>query len=348
MKKIGVLGAGTIGMSIARMLYNSGNDVLVWSAIESELEECETTGKHHNLPGMTIPEGIRYTRDIAEVCRDKDLLMFAIPSVFIRGAVAAARDFIPDGQIISDVGKGIEPDTLFTMSQIIRDELCKDGKHDNVRIVALSGPTHAEEIALDIPTTIVSACEDRDAAEFVQEIYTNPNMRVYTNADVLGIELCGALKNVIALACGISTGIGFGDNTKAALITRGMTEITRLGVKMGCMEQTFYGLAGMGDLIVTATSMHSRNNRCGMYLGQGMSVDEAIREVGQVVEGLNTLPAAMQLAEKYNVEMPIVSALGSIVYDGADPKDVVSMLMGRELKSEVSEKALRAFLSEKM
>lgn len=347
MQKIGVLGAGTIGMSIARMLFNSGHDVQVWSAIESELEECETTGRHHNLPGMTLPEGIRYTRDIAEVCREKDLLMFAIPSVFIRGAVASARDYIPDGQIISDVGKGIEPDTLFTMSQIIRDELCKDGKHDHVKIVALSGPTHAEEIALDIPTTIVSACEDREAAEYVQKIYTNPNMRVYTNADVLGIELCGSLKNVIALACGISTGIGFGDNTKAALITRGMAEITRLGLKMGCMEQTFYGLAGMGDLIVTATSMHSRNNRCGMYIGQGKPVDEAIREVGQVVEGLNTLPAAVQLAEKYDVEMPIVSALDSIVNDGSDPKDVVSTLMGRELKSEVSERALRSFLAKK-
>ncbi len=344
MKKIGVLGAGTIGMSMARMLYNSGNDVQVWSAIKSELEECETTGKHHNLPGMTIPEGIRYTGDIAEVCRDKDLLMFAIPSVFIRGAVSTAREYIPDGQVISDVGKGIEPDTLMTMSQIIRDELCRDGHHDNVKIVALSGPTHAEEIALDIPTTIVSACEDIQAAEFVQNIYTNPNMRVYTNADVLGIELCGALKNVIALACGISTGIGFGDNTKAALITRGMAEITRLGLKMGCMEQTFYGLAGMGDLIVTATSLHSRNNRCGMYIGQGKSVDEAIREVGQVVEGLNTLPAAIQLAEKYGVDMPIVSALGHIVNDGANPVDVVSMLMGRELKSEVPEPALRNFL----
>lgn len=344
MKQIGVLGAGTIGMSMARMLCNSGNDVLVWSAIESELEECETTRKHYNLPGMTLPEGIRYTRDIAEVCRGKDLLMFAIPSVFIRSAVNTAREYIPDGQIIADVGKGIEPDTLFTMSQIIKDELGKDGRHDHVKIVALSGPTHAEEIALDIPTTIVSACEDLQAAEYVQEICSNPNMRVYTNADVSGIELCGALKNVIALACGISTGIGFGDNTKAALITRGMAEITRLGLKMGCMEQTFYGLAGMGDLIVTATSMHSRNNKCGMYIGQGKSVDEAVREVGQVVEGLNTLPAALQLAEKYDVEMPIVSALGSIVNDGADPLDVVSMLMGRELKSEVSEKALRKFL----
>ena len=347
MKKIGVLGAGTIGMSMARMLCNSGHDILVWSAIESELEECEKTGKHHNLPGMILPEAIRYTRDIAEVCRDKDILLFAIPSVFIRGAVASAREFIPDGQIIADVGKGIEQDTLFTMSQIIRDELSKDGRHDNVKIVALSGPTHAEEVALDIPTTIVSACEDMEAAEIVQDVFMNPNMRVYTNADVLGIELCGALKNVIALACGISTGCGFGDNTKAALITRGMAEITRLGLAMGCMEQTFYGLAGMGDLIVTATSMHSRNNRCGMYIGQGKTVEEAVKEVGQVVEGLNTLPAALQLSAKYGVEMPIVTALGNVVYEGADPADVVSMLMGRQKKSEVSPDALNRFLAEK-
>jgi glycerol-3-phosphate dehydrogenase (NAD(P)+) len=345
MRKIGVLGAGTIGMSLARMLYNSGNDILVWSAIESELVECEITHKHHNLPGMEIPEGIKYTRSIAEVCKDKDILMFAIPSVFIRQTIEAACKYIPDGQIIADVGKGIEVDTLYTISQIMREVLSKDGKHDNVKIVALSGPTHAEEIALDMPTTIVSGCEDMDAAREVQDVFMNTCMRVYTNADVLGLELCGALKNVIALACGVATGIGCGDNARAALITRGMAEITRLGVKMGCMEQTFYGLAGIGDLIVTATSMHSRNNRCGMLIGQGFPVKQAVKEVGQVVEGLNTLPAALQLAEKYDVEMPIVSALDKIVNEGAHPTDVVAMLMGRNKKSEVDEAALEKFFA---
>ena len=343
MAKIGVLGCGTIGMSLARMLYNSGHDVLVWSAIESEIEECSTTRKHHNLPGMEIPEGIKYTLDISEACRDKDVIMCAIPSVFIRQTIAKARDYIPDGQIIADVGKGIEKDTLFTMSQIISDELSKDGAHSNVKVVALSGPTHAEEIALDMPTTIVSACEDMKAAEIVQDVFTNTCMRVYTNADVLGVELCGALKNVIALSCGVAVGIGCGDNAKAALITRGMAEITRLGLKMGCMEQTFSGLAGIGDLIVTATSMHSRNNRCGILIGQGVPVDEAVKEIGQVVEGLNALPAALELAEKYDVEMPIVHALDMIVNGGGDPVDMVERLMSREKKSEIANDVMERF-----
>ena len=347
MAKIGVLGCGTIGMSLARMLYNSGHDVLVWSAVPEEIEECSTTKKHHNLPGMTIPDGIRYTLDIEEVCKDKDVLMFAIPSVFIRSTVAEARDYIPDGQIIADVGKGIEKDTLLTMSQIIEDEINKDGKHSNVKVVALSGPTHAEEIALDMPTTIVSACADMKAAEIVQDVFMNTCMRVYTNADVLGVELCGALKNVIALSCGIAVGIGCGDNAKAALITRGMAEITRLGMKMGCMEQTFSGLAGFGDLIVTATSMHSRNNRCGMLIGQGKSVEEAVKEVGQVVEGLNALPAALELADKYDIDMPIIRALDMIVTGHADPVDVVEMLMGRAKKSEISNDAMEKFFRER-
>lgn len=347
MKKIGVLGAGTIGMSLARMLYNSGHDVLVWSAVEAELVACETTRKHKNLPGMVVPDGVRFTRSLEEVCTDKDVLMFAIPSVFIRSTAAKARDYIVDGQIIADVGKGVEESTFMTMSQILEDELNKDGKHGNVKVVALSGPTHAEEIALDMPTTIVAASEDMDAAKYVQDVFTNTCMRVYTNADVIGVELCGAMKNVIALACGIANGIGCGDNAKAALITRGMAEISRLGMKMGCMEQTFNGLAGIGDLIVTATSMHSRNNRCGNLIGQGKSVEEAVKEVGQVVEGLNALPAAMALSKKYDVEMPITMALDSIVNHGANPIDVVEKLMSRAKKSEVSEDVLIQFFEKK-
>ena len=340
MSKIGVLGAGTIGMSLARMLFVSGgHDVMVWSAHESTIEGIRTTHTHKNLPGMVIPDGIEYTTDIAEVCRGKDVLMFAIPSVYIRETVARTRDYVPDGQIIADVGKGIEEGTLYTMSQIIFDEINKDGRHANVKVVALSGPTHAEEIALDMPTTIVSACEDDAAARKVQDVFMNTCMRVYTNDDVIGVELCGALKNVIALACGIATGIGCGDNARAALITRGMAEITRLGLKMGCMEQTFSGLAGIGDLIVTATSMHSRNNRCGILIGQGVPVREAVEQIGQVVEGLNALPAAVELARKYEVEMPIVMTLDKIVNEGLDPVDAVEMLMQREKKSEVSQEA---------
>lgn len=348
MSRIGVIGAGTIGMSLAKMLYSSGgHDVLVWSAIESEIDTCVSTRKHPNLPGMIIPDGIGFTKDDREVCTDMDVLMFAIPSVFVRSTVARLRDYIPDGQIIADVGKGIEQGTLYTMSQIITDEISSDGKHDSVKVVALSGPTHAEEIALDMPTTIVSACEDLAAAEFVQDVFMNTCMRVYTNADVIGVELCGALKNVIAFACGIATGIGCGDNARAAIITRGMTEIARMGMKAGCMEQTFYGLAGIGDLIVTATSMHSRNNRCGILVGQGVPVAEAIKQIGQVVEGLNALPAAVEMSAKYGVEMPIVATVDRIVNGNLDPVDAVELLMQRDKKLEVSPEAHDRFFEER-
>ena len=348
MSRIGVLGAGTIGMALARMLYVSGgHEVTVWSAVPQEIEECRTTRAHRNLPGMVIPEEITFTIDDEEVCRDKDVLMFAIPSVFLRRTVARLRQYIPDGQIIADVGKGIETGTMLTMSQIIQDEIRKDGRHDNVKVVALSGPTHAEEIALDMPTTIVSASADMEAAGIVQDVFMNTCMRVYTNDDVIGVKLCGALKNVIALACGVATGIGCGDNARAALITRGMAEIARLGRKAGCMEQTFSGLAGIGDLIVTATSMHSRNNRCGILIGQGVPVKEATEQIGQVVEGLYALPAAVELAERYQVEMPIVMTLNKIVNEGLDPVDAVEMLMRREKKSEVSQEARDRFFEER-
>lgn len=347
MSRIGVLGAGTIGMSMAKMLKVAGHEVTVWSAIPEEIEECVKTKRHHNLPGMVIPEGITFTTDISEVCHDKDVIMAAIPSVFIRSTMKTARDYIKDGQLIADVGKGIEIGTHYTMSQIIEDELKKDNKHDNIRVVALSGPTHAEEIALDMPTTIVSACEDLNAAREVQKIFMNSCMRVYTNADIIGVEICGALKNVIALACGIATGIGCGDNAKAALITRGIAEITRMGLRMGCMEQTFSGLAGIGDLIVTATSMHSRNNRCGMLIGEGKSVDEAVKEVGQVVEGLNALPAAVELAKQYDVDMPIVMTLDKVVKGELDPVTAVEMLMSRPAKDEVSKEAHDKFFEDK-
>ena len=330
MKKIGVLGAGTWGMALARMLCNSGHDVTVWSAIEREIDEFSVTRRHPNLPGMEIPEAITFTKDMATVCRGKDILLFAVPSPFVRATARAAAPYVTAGQIIVDVAKGIEADSLMTMTQIIASEITDPG----VKLVALSGPTHAEEVANDLPTTIVSACEDRAAAELVQDVFWNTCMRVYTNADVLGVELCGAMKNIIALAAGISAGLGFGDNTKAAIITRGIAEISRLGIAMGCKEQTFAGLAGIGDLIVTATSMHSRNNRCGMLLGQGMAPAEAVKQVGMVVEGINALPAAMKLSQTYAVEMPIAEAVNAIVNRGADPRETVMRLMAREKKAE--------------
>jgi glycerol-3-phosphate cytidylyltransferase len=336
MTKVGVLGAGTWGIALARMLANSGKEVTVWSALPQEIDNLQATHKHPNLPKMVLPDSLLYTKSLEDVCTNKDILLFAVPSVFVRSTAKNARPFIKDGQIIVDVAKGIEPDTLFTMSQVIRNELGKDGNHDTVKVVALSGPTHAEEVALDLPTTIVSACPDLETAEYVQDVFMNTCMRVYTNPDVLGVELCGAVKNIIALGTGIAAGLGYGDNTKAALMTRGMAELTRLGLAMGCNHETFSGLAGMGDLIVTATSIHSRNNKCGHLIGQGKSVEEAKKEVGMVVEGINAIPAVMQLAKTYHVEMPIVNAVNEIIENGVSPKDVVMKLMSRDKRSEVT------------
>lgn len=330
MKAIGVLGAGTWGMALAKVLSNAGNRVCVWSAIEREIDEFSVTRVHPNLPGMEIPADILFTKDMAQVCKDRDFLLFAVPSVFVRSTARKAAPYISDGQIIIDVAKGIENGTLFTMTQIIADALGNTA----ARLVALSGPTHAEEVALDMPTTIVSASEDPQAAEQVQDLFRGTCIRAYTNTDVLGVELSGAMKNIIALSAGIAAGLGCGDNTKAAIITRGIAEITRLGLAMGCSAQTFGGLAGIGDLIVTATSVHSRNNRCGMLLGQGVTAQEATRQVGMVVEGLNALPAAMEMKARYGVEMPIVDAVYRIVNGEAQPADAVHMLMDRDYKHE--------------
>ena len=333
MTKIGVLGAGTWGMALARMLCCSGCQVTVWSALPQEVEQLQKTRRHPNLPGMEIPLEILFTGDIRQVCENKEILLFAVPSVYVRATAAKAAPYIPQGQIIVDVAKGIEAETLYTLTQVIEDELQRVG-NTTTRLVALSGPTHAEEVALDKPTTIVSASTDPEAAERVQDVFMNTCMRVYTNPDVLGVELCGALKNIIALAAGISAGLGFGDNAKAAIITRGMVEIARLGRAMGCREETFYGLAGVGDLIVTATSSHSRNNRAGILMGQGVAPQEAVARVGMVVEGINALPAAMELMEKYHVEMPLTQAVNAVVNEGASATEQVQLLMQRKIKAE--------------
>lgn len=329
MARIAILGAGTWGIALARMLCVSGHNVTVWSALPDELETLRQTRRQKNLPNMEIPVEVDFNGSMEEVCHNKDVVLFAVPSVFVRSTAKLASPYVRENQIIVDVAKGIEPETHLTMSEIISQEI------PQAKVVALSGPTHAEEVARDLPTTIVAAHEDITIAEVVQEIFTKPVMRVYTNTDVKGVELCGALKNIIALAAGISAGLGYGDNTKAALITRGLAEIERLGVKMGCLPETFSGLAGMGDLIVTATSKHSRNNRCGYLIGQGYSPEEAKKQVGMVVEGINAIPAAMELSAKYDVEMPIVTAVDTIINHGADPKNAVKELMGRDSKTEL-------------
>lgn len=337
---IGVLGAGTWGVALARMLSNAGHSVTVWSAIGSEIDNLLQTRIHPNMPDTILPTQIEFTKDIRAACDNKKIILFAVPSPFVRATAKNAAPYISSGQIIVDVAKGIEADTLLTMTEIISEEVGRkincESKESDIAIVALSGPTHAEEVIKDLPTTIVSASKDMQAAEYVQSVFNTECMRVYTNDDILGVELCGATKNIIALACGIAMGLGCGDNTKAAIITRGIAEISRLGAAMGCREQTFGGLAGIGDLIVTATSMHSRNFRCGILIGKGASADEAAAQVGMVVEGLNALPAAIRLAKKYNVQMPIIEAVDAVVSGKISVSDVIHLLMSRDLKSEIA------------
>lgn len=330
MATIGVLGAGTWGMALARMLCVSGHQVEVWSALPEEIEELSATRRQKNLPDMVIPMEIAFTGSVEAVCRSKDILLFAVPSTFVRATARKAAPFTADGQIIVDVAKGMEAETRMTMSEVISSEI------PQAKVVALSGPTHAEEVAQDLPTTIVAACPQLDVAEYVQDVFSNSVLRVYTNTDVKGVELCGALKNIIALGSGIAAGLGYGDNTRAALITRGLAEMCRLGTRMGCLPETFSGLAGMGDLIVTATSRHSRNNRCGYLIGQGLRPEEAVKQVGMVVEGINAIPAAMALSRQYGVELPIISAVDAVVNHGLDAAEAVRSLMARDATTELT------------
>lgn len=328
MSKIAVIGAGTWGIALARLLAIKKHSVFVWSAIEEEIDNLKATGTHHILAEMDLPESIVYTKDMSEATEGCDIILLAVPSVFVRSTTKKIKEFYKDNMIIVCVAKGMEADTLFTMSEIITDVIgC-------AKVVALSGPTHAEEVAFDLPTTIVAACSDEKAAEYVQEVFITDFFRVYTNSDIKGVEFAGAIKNVMALGVGISRGLGLGDNTTAALITRGLAEIVRLGTKMGCSRETFYGLAGVGDLIVTCTSIHSRNFKAGRLIGLGMSAEEAKKEVGMVVEGINMLPAAMKLIEKYNVEMPIVEKVNAVVNMGEEPAKAVRELMCRDKKGE--------------
>ena len=325
---IGIIGAGTWGMALARSLSLCGHVVTVWSALPEEIDYLNENRRQINLPDMIIPDDIVFTKDASSVCSGKDILVFAVASTYVRSTAVKLASYIPAGQIIVDVSKGIEAETHAFLSEVISSEI------PGSSVVVLSGPTHAEEVAKDLPTTIVAAHADPAIAEKVQKVFTSPYLRVFTNTDVRGIELCGALKNIIALAAGISDGLGYGDNIKAALITRGLAEIKRLGKKMGCSHETIYGLTGMGDLIVTATSRHSRNNRCGHLLGQGYSVQEAVSQVGMVVEGINAIPAAMSLAKQYDVDMPIVFSVDQIINHNVSAKDVAKDLLERECKTE--------------
>ena len=336
MANIGVLGAGTWGTALARMLAVNGHNVTMWSALPQELIVLKNTRKHKNLPGCTLPESIAYTPDIHEICQGRDILLFAVPSPYVRTTARACLPHLAPFQVIVDVAKGIEAGSLMTMSQVIQSEVDSQPGLQGVRVVALSGPTHAEEVALDLPTAIVASSEDMAAADKAQDIFMNPNFRVYTNNDVIGVELGGAVKNIIALGCGIACGLGYGDNARAALITRGAAEISRLAPVCGGSAGTIAGLAGIGDLIVTCTSVHSRNFRAGVLMGQGKTSEQAVAEVGMVVEGLNALPGVKALAAKYHVEMPIVNMVDAIVSGHVPVRDAVDKLMGRRKTTEFS------------
>ena len=330
--KISVLGAGTWGTALGRVLSLNHHEICIWSRFKEEISNLSGHRSHPHLPGTVIPDSIRFTADIPAAAEKAEMVLLVVPSIFTRETIRDFAPYIPSEAILISAGKGIESDTLMTLTEVIRDELKKAGKMNAV--VALSGPTHAEEVARDLPTLIVCASDDLDAAQRVQLLFDGTCIRPYVNPDEKGVQICGALKNVEALAVGIARGLGYGDNTCAALITRGMEEIRRLGTAMGCREKTFFGLAGIGDLIVTATSNHSRNNRAGFLIGQGKSVEDAVAEIGMVVEGMNALPAAVALCEKFGMDMPIINAVRSIIQDHTAPTDAVRELMGRSLKME--------------
>ena len=331
MAKISVLGGGTWAIGLTIQLATAGHDVTVWSALESEIEMLSSTHAHVNLPGATIPESVKYTLDDKEAVTDKDILVMAVASSFTRKTAKRIAPLVKQGQIIVDVAKGIEEGTLKTLSEQIEDEI------PGAKVVALSGPTHAEEVSRFMPTTIVASSPDKEIAKYIQDVFMTDTLRVYTSSDIKGVELGGSLKNVVALAAGIADGLGYGDNAKAAIITRGIAEISRLGVKMGCRPETFSGLTGMGDLIVTCASMHSRNRRCGILLGQGKSLEEAQKEVGMVVEGIYSAKAAIELGKKYEVSLPIIEQVNLILFEGKDAGTAVKELMLREKKDEVSD-----------
>lgn len=329
MKKFGILGSGTWGTALANMLVNMGKEVKVWSPNQQEIDNLNLTHKHPHLPTCDLNPKIIFSSDLKYVCEEVDCVIFATPSVFIRTTAEKVKNLLTKDQILITVAKGVEPETLYTMSEIITDVLGNEYK-----VVSLSGPTHAEEVAVGLPTLIVAACEDEDIAIKVRDSISNDILRVYSNTDIKGAEIAGALKNIIALAGGMCDGLGFGDNAKAALITRGLNEITKLGTTMGCKAETFYGLTGIGDIVVTATSKHSRNHNAGVLLAQGYNLEQTLEKIGMVVEGINALVAAQQLSEKYNIELPIVNAVYAVVYKGAKPTDVVNKLFLRKTKSE--------------
>ena len=330
MRKIGIIGSGSWGTALANLFATHGHDVTLRSRNEKDTANLIKTRRHKYLSDVLLSKDLIFTSNLEEVIKDKEFIILATPSIAIRDICKKIKPYLTPDQIIINVSKGIEGATLMTMTEIIDQEL--EGKN---KIVALSGPTHAEEVVKGLPSLIVAASEDYEARKFVMEELSNDVLRIYTNHDVKGVELCGALKNIIALASGMAEGMGYGDNAKAGIITRGLVEIRNIGMKMGCEEETFYGLSGIGDIVVTAQSINSRNHNAGVLFGKGLNKELVLEKIGMVVEGINSLEAAKKLEEKYQVELPIIDVVYAIIQEEMDVDDAINTLFGRKKKNEI-------------
>lgn len=330
MSKVAFLGGGSFGTALGILLADKGLEVSIYDRDKSVVDDINLNKKNDKyIKDLVIPKNVTAFNDLDEALKDIKFLVLAVPSHVVRAASRSIKGKISSDVIIVSIAKGIEEGTNLRLSEVIEEEL------PNNKVVILSGPSHAEEVAFDIPTTVVVSSKDEESANIVQDLFMTNNFRVYINEDLVGVEIGGAVKNIIALAAGVCDGIGYGDNTKAALMTRGMAEIVRVGMKLGGKPETFLGLTGMGDLIVTCTSLHSRNRRAGYLIGSGKSAEEATKEVGMVVEGIKACRAFYELKEKLQVEMPITDILYRVLFENKDPKDAVVFLMGREKKSEI-------------
>ncbi|MFW5554295.1 MAG: NAD(P)H-dependent glycerol-3-phosphate dehydrogenase [Roseburia inulinivorans] len=329
MADVAIIGAGSWGIALAKVLHTNGNKVTVWSIVEDEITMLKEKHEHaQKLPGVKLPEDMEFTTDLESAVSGKAYLILAVPSVFTRSTAKSMAPFVKEGQIIVCVAKGIEEETLMPLTDIVEQEI------PQAEVAVMCGPSHAEEVGIGLPTTVVAGAKKRAVAEGIQDIFMNNVFRVYTSPDVLGMELGGSLKNVIALAAGMADGLGYGDNTKAALITRGMFEMNKLAVTMGAKQETLNGLTGIGDLIVTCESKHSRNRKAGMLIGQGYTMQQAMDEVKMVVEGVYSAKAVIALAKKYGVDMPIIEEVNKVLFEDKPAKEAVNDLMLRDRKME--------------
>ena len=329
MADVAIIGAGSWGIALAKVLHTNGNKVTVWSIVEDEITMLKEKHEHvQKLPGVKLPEDMEFTTDLESAVSGKAYLILAVPSVFTRSTAKSMAPLVKEGQIIVCVAKGIEEETLMPLTDIVEQEI------PQAEVAVMCGPSHAEEVGIGLPTTVVAGAKKRAVAEGIQDIFMNNVFRVYTSPDVLGMELGGSLKNVIALAAGMADGLGYGDNTKAALITRGMFEMNKLAVTMGAKQETLNGLTGIGDLIVTCESKHSRNRKAGMLIGQGYTMQQAMDEVKMVVEGVYSAKAAIALAKNYGVDMPIIEEVNKVLFEDKPAKEAVNDLMLRDRKME--------------